>query len=240
MVNEKLFQEEDLDKYCHWNKEKVKGQIKSIVLEFQGLNRYLMLDQPSPLELELGERQVLYVIPYTAPWSWMNQSAVLYTNLLLESIFEALYLPVSTPIVSTGYSMGGQAALMYTIFSRRKISACYANSPVCDLVSHWGEREDLPRTLANAFINSPVGIENELKAHSPLFQVERFPDIPYMIVAGEADEQVDKKAHSDRFVEQMQAAGRDIRYCQLKDMKHWQISDYGIYRDYVDFICGQV
>ena len=238
MLNGRLFPKEELDRYCRWNGGRTGGNVKRVVLEFQGLNRVEMPDQPSPLELELGERHVLYVIPYTAPWSWMNRSAVIYTDVLVESLFRALDLPSEVPLVSSGYSMGGQAALMYTLLGGHRISACYANSPVCDLTAHFQEREDIPRTLVNAFACGPGSLEAELEAHSPLFRAEELPDIPYMIVAGGADRQVHKNVHSDRFVSRMRELGRNVRYCEPADMKHWQITDYQVYRAYENFICG--
>ena len=238
MSERMIFPGNELGQYCRWNGELVGRKARRVVLEFQGLNRCQMVDQPSPLELELGAKDVLYVIPYTAPWSWMNRAAQLYTDVLVESIFQALELAEDTPVVSTGYSMGGQAALMYTLYGECKISACYANSPVCDLTAHFGEREDIPRTLVNAFAAGPGDLETELKRHSPLDQADKLPDIPYMIVAGEQDRQVDKRIHSDRFVERMRGLGRNVRYRELPDMRHWQITDYGVYREYVEFICG--
>lgn len=119
----------------------------------------------------------------------------------------------------------------------RRASACYANSPVCDLPAHFDERNDIPRTLVNAFAGGAGDLMTELKGHSPLYQAENLPDIPYMIVAGDQDRQVDKKIHSDRFVERLRRLGRRVRYEELPDMKHWQITDYGVYREYVEFIC---
>ena len=237
MTDGSLFPKDELNRYCWSNADRINGIIKRAVLEFQGLNRFQMLDQPTALDLELADRNVLYVIPYTAPWSWMNRSAQAYTDRLLTSIFKAYDLPEELPVVSSGYSMGGQAALMYTLFGTRRISACYANSPVCDLIAHFREREDIPRTLVNALIGSEASFETELVRHSPLHRAGDLPDIPYMIVAGEADDQVNKAVHSDRFVERMRQLGRNVRYDQLPDMRHWQITDYKVYRAYVDFLC---
>jgi len=230
--------EDHLDCYCHNNASRIQGDIRRIVLEFQGLNRYQMLDQPSPLELELTDKHILYVIPYTAPWSWMNHGAAAYTNLLLDSIFQRFQLPEDTPVISTGYSMGGQAALMYTQFSTRKITACYANSPVCDLAAHWQERMDVPRTLVSAFIDSPLGIEEEIRTHSPLQTAANLPDIPYLIIAGAKDTEVHKHLHSDKLADRLRRLNRQVTYHELPDMAHWQITDYGVYRAYVDFITG--
>ncbi len=239
MADRLIFKRNELSRFCRWNGDLVGQKARRVVLEFQGLNRCQMVDQPSPLELELGDRNVIYVIPYTAPWSWMNRAAQIYTDTLVESIFKALDLDRETPVVSTGYSMGGQSALMYTLYGKTRISACCANSPVCDLMAHFGEREDIPRTLVNAFAGGLGDLETHLAAHSPLSQAEKLPDIPYMIVAGDQDRQVDKRVHSDRFVDRLRQLGRRVRYEELPDMQHWQITDFRVYRAYVDFICGE-
>ena len=75
---------EELDKYCRTNREVFKGEVKRVALLFQGLNRFEYYDQvTSNVELLLAEKSTLLVIPYLAPWSWMNVPSVLYTNWLV-------------------------------------------------------------------------------------------------------------------------------------------------------------
>ena len=127
---------------------------------------------------------------------------------------------------------------MYTQFSTRKTTACDASSPVCDLAAHWQERMDVPRTLVSAFIDTPLGIEEEIRAHSPLQTAANLPDIPYLIIAGAKDTEVHKHLHSDKLADCLRRLNRQVTYHELPDMVHWQITDYGVYRAYVDFITG--
>lgn len=89
------------------------------------------------MELLLAEKSTLLVIPYLAPWSWMNVPSVLYTNWLVEEIFRLFDLPQDTRIISTGFSMGGLAALVYPMFANREIAGVVANSPVCNLLDNF-------------------------------------------------------------------------------------------------------
>ena len=184
---------EELDKYCRTNREVFKGEVKRVALLFQGLNRFEYYDQvTSNVELLLAEKSTLLVIPYLAPWSWMNVPSVLYTNWLVEEIFRLFDLPQDTRIISTGFSMGGLAALVYPMFANREIAGVVANSPVCNLLEHFHERRDLPRTLLNAFISYPDGLEEGLRSRSPIHRIDAMKRIPYFIVAGGADDQVSK------------------------------------------------
>lgn len=230
---------EDLCHYAHVGLKGLTGKPRSIVLEFQGLNRYEFFVQPScELELELASENILYVIPYTAPWSWMNECAVAYTNRLLDEIFRLFDLPQETPIVATGYSMGGLAALMYPVFASRPISASMANSPVCDLVGHYYERGDVPRTLANAFITYPDGIAAGIESRSPLHQLDKMKKIPYFIVAGDRDTEVLVERHCVKMIAAMRERGMRVIYHQLPTMHHWQIDDYSVLRAAVSFVKG--
>ncbi|MCR4950965.1 MAG: prolyl oligopeptidase family serine peptidase [Solobacterium sp.] len=240
IINLKIESINDLANYARTNLSSLRKPIRSIVLQFQGLNRYMYLTQPTcETELVLADHGDLFVIPYTAPWNWMNESALRYTDWLLDEIFRLFDLPKDLPIVSTGYSMGGLAALIFPIYSSHKVTACMANSPVCDLVSHFHERIDLPRTILNAFITYPDGLEAGIESHSPLHQVDKMPDIPYWIVAGGADEEVIKARHSDRLIEAMKARGLRVTYHDVEDMQHWQINRYDVLKEMHAFLKGE-
>lgn len=234
-----LADRKELSKYCRMNEEYLKGPVRSVVLEFQGLNRYEYFEQLScDLELELADTDILYVIPYTAPWSWMNSAAVRYTDWLLDNLFRLLEIPAKAPVISTGFSMGGLAALMYPTYSARLIAACMSNSPTCDLILHLAERPDLPRTIVNAFINHPEGLDSGIRSRSPIHQVDKLRDIPYFVIAGDMDREVIKSLHSDRLVEAMLLRGLNVIYRQLPTMRHWQINDYATLREAISFVKG--
>jgi len=200
----------------------VKGKIKAIVLTFHGLGyNHLKHDYEYSLEdLEWAKNGALMVFPYYGPWSWMNREARAFVDDLVTSIIKEYKLPADINIVSTGGSMGGFSALLYTRYSKHKITACYANCPVTDLKYHFSERLDLPPTIHHAFRGYAEDIEALFKEHSPMCQVDGMPDIPYLIIHGGKDTAVNKKAHSDKMVALMKKRKMDIEYIEVPQMTH--------------------
>ncbi len=116
------------------------------------------------------------------------------------------------PIVSMGGSMGGQSALVYTVYAKRTPVSCVANCPVCDVVFHFTEREDLPRTLYSALFNEPGTLEDALKSISPLHLVDKMPKVKYHIFHCNQDRAVNIDAHSEKFVSALKQRNYDITY----------------------------
>ncbi len=88
------------------------------------------------------------------------------------------------------------------------------------MVYHFTERVDIAPTFHHAFGSYPEPLEEVILEHSPLAQVGRMPDVPYLVIHGDRDLSVNKEAHSDRFVAAMRAAGRQIEYLEIPGMGH--------------------
>jgi dipeptidyl aminopeptidase/acylaminoacyl peptidase len=218
-----------LDKVAWIGDASLRGPARGIVLRFAGLGWASLKDSADPMELEWGQAGALVVQPYHEPWAWMNDSTVALVDEVVAGLFERHALPADTPVIATGCSMGGHGALTYALLSRRPVAACAAVSPVCDLTFHYGERPDLPRTLHHAF-GSYGDVTEALIAHSPLHQAARMPDVPYLIIHGDADRAVGKAQHSDRLVAALRAAGRTVDYREQPGMGHCGPFDWSLYR----------
>lgn len=225
---------EELDKFAYHNAETCARPFRAVVLEFHGLGFSGLVQEPPALAGECAKRGALYLFPYYGPWSWMNDTAVRYTDEVIKAAKEYYRLPPDIPMISTGGSMGGLSALIYTRYAAVTPVACAANCPVCDLPYHFTERPDLPRTMFCAFGHYDCDFTQALETASPLHQVERMPDIPYYIVHGDADQSVGKRMHSDRFVGKMRRAHR-VTYDEVPGMKHCALKDEALMR-YYDFI----
>lgn len=225
----------NLHRFAFTNQDTCAKPIRAVVLEFHGLGFGGMLGEPSPFFSLCAEKGILAIFPYYGPWSWMNDTAVHYVDDIVDAVFEKYRLDAATPIISTGGSMGGLSALIYSRYAKRTPAACAANCPVCDLPYHFTERDDLPRTLYNAFEHYGCSFEEALESASPLHQVKNMPRIPYYIVHGDADQAVNKQRHSDRFVEAMRKEDHSVVYHEVPGMAHCAM-DEETAKAYQDFI----
>lgn len=219
---EKLITYDNLRRYAYSNDALIKGRIHGIVLEFSGLGSMKIYQQDPADALEYAEQGICYVIPYHNPWCWMNEQTVSFTDEIVAVLMHHYQLDNSVRIVSTGKSMGGLSALVYTAYAHVTPCACVVNCPVCDLPFHMTEREDLPRTLYSAFADRTGTMEEALRAHSPLHLVERMPDIPYTVFHCCRDEAVRIDRHSEPFVTAMR--GHRVTYIKVPLRGHCDLS----------------
>ena len=170
---------ENLDNFTYTNRGLIKGTPKGIILSFIGLgNQQTSFDGHMMEGLRWAEKNVLFVWPYNNPWNWMNRQAIDYTDEAVDVIFAHYGFDDTTPILSTGGSMGGQSALVYTRYAKKLPKACFAMYPPCDMPFHYTERPDLPRTLYSAYYNEEGTMEEILRRYSPLHLADEMPDVP--------------------------------------------------------------
>ncbi|MDR3318534.1 MAG: prolyl oligopeptidase family serine peptidase [Clostridiales bacterium] len=219
------------------NEKSLRGRIRSVVFEFHGLG-YTGLDDINGNDTA-GADGILRILPYYGPWSWMNKESVAYVDAVLGAVIDKYGLSARIPVVSTGGSMGGLSSLIYARYSAHTPVAAASNCPVCDLVYHATERDDLPRTVLAAFSHYECGIDKAIERNSPMHQIKYMPKIKYLIVHGGGDTAVNKEKHSDPFVAGMRAAGHDVGYIEVPGMKHCELDfDPDVKKRYYEFIYG--
>ena len=198
----------------------VKGPIRGVVLSFHGLGFTDLKTQPSTVELGWAQAGGLVVFPYLGPWSWMNRQCRQFVDELVDAVYACFNLSDQTPLIATGGSLGGLGSLLYTRYSKRRVSACLALFPVCDAKYSFSERPDVPRTVHYAFRGYNEDWEELFAEHSPLSQIDRMPDIPYLIIHGDQDAAVSKAHHSDPMVAAMRARKMNVEYMEVAGMGH--------------------
>ncbi len=214
-----------------------KKPVTGVVLQFHGLGSTIMKESPeSPAEIECARAGGLLVYPYYGPWAWMNRQARAMVDDLVRAVYREYKLADSVPLLSTGASMGGCSALLYTRYARKPVSACMALFPVCDLPGHFNERPDLPRTFLHAFSGYKQPLAKVLREHSPLHQVRAMPRIPYLVIHGDKDDLVNKKMHSDRFVRAMRLGKHDIEYVEVPGMGHGSMMPLSVVQKQTQFL----
>ncbi len=222
-------------RYFAYSNDKIcKKPIKGVVLSFFGLGTMDTYQEDIPDGVFYAEKGILYVVPYNNPWAWMNRQAVDYTNEIVEVLVKQYDLPDNIPIVSSGGSMGGLSALVYMKYAKRTPIACVANCPVCDLVYHYDERFDLPRTLYSAFYNYDGDLEQALKTASPLHLASELPKVKYHIFHCDEDKAVNLQAHSEKFVKTMENLGYDITFDIVNGRGHCDLPEemWQLYKQY--------
>ena len=220
----KIITYETIRSFAYVNDNVCKKPIRGIVVYFCGLNNKDMFDEDTNEGVYYGEEGVLYVHPYNNPWSWMNAQAVAYTDEIIDAIFDHFKLPEDTPIVSMGQSMGGLASLVYTRYAKRTPIACISNCPVCDLVYHFTERPDLPRTIYSAFWNEEGELNDILKKYSPVHLAPEMPDAKYYIFHCDKDKSVNLASHSQKFVAAMNECGKGVELEIIPDRGHCKLT----------------
>ena len=220
---EKQITYENLRNFAYSNDRLIKGEIRGIVVEFYGLGGMKMHNTDPGEGLDYAEQGILYVIPYANPWNWMSRSAVAYTDEIIEVLCEHYGLGKDVRVVSTGGSMGGLCSLVYCAYAKITPIACVANCPVCDLVYHYTERPDLPRTLYTAFMDYEGSMEEALKSCSPVHLVDKMPDIAYTIFHCEQDTRVNLAKHSMQLAKAMEGK-RQLKLITVPNRGHCDLS----------------
>ncbi len=222
---EKIITFENLKYFAYVNTNHIKGDIKGIVIFFEGLGGQVMYYKVDHKDgAKWGEQGVLFVYPYNNPWNWMNRRAIDTTDEIIDVLFDHYNLPDNTPIISSGHSMGGECALVYSHYARRTPKACVANCPVCDMPYHYTERFDLPRTLYSAFGAEEGTLDEVLKRYTPLHLAQSMPNIPYYIIHCGNDESVNIDLHSKKFVDAMRPS-HNVTFLIDEGRPHCELSD---------------
>jgi len=221
---EKIINYEDFRRFAYVNDKICKRPIKSIIISFFGLGGAAMYGNDTTDGEFYAEHGFLYLVPYNNPWAWMNKQALAYTDELVDVLIEALNLKKDIPIISTGGSMGGQSALVYTAYSRHNVVSCVVNCPVCDMVFHYDEREDLPRTIYSALFNEKCSLDEALRSISPLHLLHKMPRVKYHIFHCDSDMAVNINVHSEKLVAAMRKEGFDVTYDVVNGRGHCDLS----------------
>ncbi|GHU66448.1 hypothetical protein FACS1894184_04460 [Clostridia bacterium] len=227
---------ENLSDVAYIGDKLVKGKIRAVILRFHGLGATGFKTALDPDELEWANTGALIVYPYCGPWAWMNHRTRMLIDEIVDRVYKDYELSNNVPLIITGGSMGGHAALNYARFSQHKPAAVVALYPVTDTAYHATERADLPRTFLIAYGLDNRPIADVFHENSPLYHVDEMPRVPYLIVHGDQDKAVNKAAHSDKFVKAMHKVGHDIEYIEASGMDHGPFVDFDLYRRYVEFV----
>lgn len=231
----KYINKNTVSSYCCTNEALIPDgkTVTGFVLEFPGLDGNSCLGgsmdnmtvYSNAFTKECAEQGIVVAYMFPGPWSWMNKGAVRITDLVVDALADKYGFKDDSEfsLVVMGGSMGGQAALIYSMDSRHKIDACVAHCPCYNVVECFSSHEAFPRTFLSAVNAYDMPLEEALLTISPEQRTADLPKIPYLVTADELDEVFPVKG-IERFVSGMKDNGYNVTYIRLADQKHGGIS----------------
>ena len=223
----KCINRDTLPYFASTNEMVLTGPVRAVVLEFPGLGGGSCMGgqdavgpYTAPYGLYCGHENILLAYVFTGPWSWMNDVAVRIADAVVDAIWDRFQLSDDTPLISTGGSMGGCGALLYSVYGRRTPSACATNGPACDALDLYKSAPDFARTLFNAVAHYDCDLEEALASLSAIRLVDRMPNIPYYIVHTDMDEAIPIERHSGALVPLMRQRGLDVTFNVVPNRRH--------------------
>ncbi len=230
--------ENTLGTYAWVNEAQCVMPVKAVALDVQGLNAgHGYKTSPELQDTMLGEKGVLVVRPYSGPWNWMSYETIDTIDKVLDAVYGKYGLSEDIPLVLFGRSMGGMGVLNYARYGKHDVAGVALNCPVTNLAYHCTERPDCAATIYRAYNYYDCGVAEAVKQHDPMNFVDNLPDVPYFFVAGDADESVSKKVHSDVYVPLMKNKGYTVDYLEVSGMIHVDLLNHPeALQAYADFI----
>ncbi len=214
----------------------VRGPIRAVVLRLHALG---YCEYRQALEVEeyvWAMNGGLIVLPYYGPWSWMNRQARQMVDQVVEAVYREFKLSSSVPLIPVGNSMGGCTVQLYCRYGKHPAAACSASAAPCDLFHSFNERPEVPRTLKMAFWGYPEPWDQILREHSPLYQADAMPDIPYFFMHGNDDAIVHKEPHADKMVAALRRRGFKVEYHQVPGYGHGGVLPAAVLQRKIDFV----
>jgi acetyl esterase/lipase len=145
------------------------------------------------------------------------------------------------PVVIVGHSAGAQLAALAALVGDQYQAGCSSpHVPVDGLVGLAGPYDlvALGEGAAPLFDSSPAEDPETWKAASPINQVAHRPDLPVLLLHGQADDTIPPSTSED-FAAALEAAGHRVTLDVLPNQNHFQIADAGVAVDPIeDFVAS--
>lgn len=142
------------------------------------------------------------------------------------------------PVVIIGHSSGAQLAALAALVGDQYQAGCASSHvPVDGLVGLAGPYDlvALGERLGPLplFASSPAEDPETWKAASPINQVAERPDLPVLLLHGQADDNIPPSTSED-FAAALRAAGHKVTLDLLPNQNHFQIADPGVAVDPIE------
>lgn len=215
----------NLTEFAFVNEDALRGEARGVVVNFRGFTDQDRRTGSGPFARHLGEKGVLYLLPYTNPWAWANDRAFAFADECLDALYEKYGLTKNeTPFMAAGGSMGGMTALLYPLFGSYRPRAVAADCPVCDLRRCLAESEAIRCAFYDAYFH--LDPETETARHDPMTRAGELPEIPYCVVSGGRDTAVREETQILPFLAGLRARKLDVTHLSVPDMLHCDLESF--------------
>ena len=223
-IMDKQFLSAHYDRFCCTNIELIHGDIRGIILYFNGLGHIVnpgpdMIDAPAA-----AARNILYITPCYNPWSWMNRDTVAFCDMLVEIAMEKWSIPTDAPVGLYGGSMGGYSVFHFAMQSKHNIVAGDLNCPCCNLEYEvLCNKNSILHTLFEATMGYCDDFTAFLHDNSPVNMVGRLKRIPYRFAVGMQDGVLAPSQHSMKLIPLLREAGYTVDVAEYPHAGHCNI-----------------
>ena len=221
---DKKFLAAHYDRFCCTNVESIHGEIRGIILYFNGLGHIVnpgpdMIDAPAA-----AARNLLYITPYYNPWSWMNRETVAFVDLLVEIAMEQWKIPTDAPIGLYGGSMGGYSVFHYAAKSRHNVVAGDLNCPACNLEYEvYCNRNSILHTYYESSMAYCDDFDAYVRENSPINMIGILRKMPYRFAVGLKDTALEPSQHSFKMISLLREAGFEVDVAEYPLAGHCNI-----------------
>lgn len=227
------FMAEHYREFCFTNEELIKGEIRGIILYFNGLGHVVngnedMIDAP-----HAAEHNILYITPNYNPWSWMSDKTVTYVDAIVRVFMEKYNLPADIPVGLYGGSMGGYSCFRYAMKTKYNVVAADLNCPCCNMAYEiYCNKNSIPRTYFDAVMLEADDFDAYIHENSPIENIDKLKKIPYRFAVGLKDTALIPAQHAFRMVPMMEEAGFDVEVCEYPAAGHCNIGAAARYAEH--------
>lgn len=230
---------ENLRRFAYSNDKLITGPVKGMVVHFFGSGTMLTCEEDSPEAKAYAEKGIIQLFPYYNPWAWCTPNTRAFIEELMDVLFARYDLPEDLPIVYSGSSMGGMTALAFSALSKRKPVACVPCCPVCDIFTYLDAGYCNIRTVYSSWYGEEGTLEENLKSVSPLYMVDRLPDIKYYFFHGDCDTVIRPALNTEPLVEALRQKGYDVTYHVIPGAAH-EVLAGEMKEKSVSYICSSI
>lgn len=224
----------NLDDFCITNEKYLvdgKQKIKGLVVEFPGFDGNSCFGgnfNNTELNTYMGQRlavnNILLVYVFTGPWNWMRDVSVNTVDNIIESVIEKYNLDTNIKIVLSGGSMGGLGALSYATYGKFKAISCAVSCPVCDLFAVSKFSHYFAASVYFACCHYNCEYDEAVKKLSPLYFVDKFPNIDYFILYCDNDQVIKTEENALPLINKMQEKELNLEIYRVYGAGHCEHS----------------